>query len=949
MTENNQKNNDMKPSNDISEMLRLLRESVENEKRSPDYTVNEEDAELSAANDEIKASLEKVFEEKSLDNDKIEDDEDDFFEADEEDASWFRLIEDDEADVEEELEYLSEDEENVEDKEVFAAETEIFEEKPAEEDPDSDAPWYDEEGSENEVEIDEEKPAEEDPDGDAPWYDEEGSENEAETAYEKSAVENNTEISSNGQSVWYAVEHVLEDEAEDCLSDESSEVSLEDQSVWYDAEEGSEEEFYQDELESDLDDPEYEADLSEDDEDAFDIASNNPENDYNEENVYIYDAEKEAVEEDLYGMMPKEESVMQEDESQTDDIDIEEESVSSEDEKNVDETDITFLSTLGVVTSDDEESTEPSAPDGYAGHISYDYDGGEYVLENQKQEISSGYRNEKKITLIRLIIAGAITALLLLYDVLSFNKIELPSIFNLRVYPVSHIMISLQLLILCALFSIKQLYVGIVDLFSKKATPYSVSAVLVTMNIIYSVAISIISFEGFALYNFVAAASVVVSIAYEYLLIITEEHTFDVVSSKRGQKYAFVYDNMSKEMTGDGNISLRASTTEFNKNYFFRMRKRSEDYSYLTVLIVAVLSASVVMLLASLIFGQDSYSLRNAVLLIDVAMPMGVLGAFCYPVFRASVKALGKRGAMLGHSAVDEYSKTRFVTFDEEELFVSLKTTHLDLKPASNNNISEVLCKTSMLLSAIGGPMKRMVEVMQGDFRSAEVKIDEIFDDGISAIADGSIMLAGSAQFLVQHGVAVDCTDDDFSDADASNEVLYVSIDGKLAARYYLKYKADMEFIKLVNELGARGISVGIRTRNPGINSDIIARRCPEMKYKVYTIKSQMQTDVESQQGKKTTDSGIVAVEKTASLAYPLLACCDLKKYYKIDKVVRIASAAIGALVVAVHVILGAQQLLSPFVVLIYQAFWFLPTVLFGIIHFRHRSKRKKIKILHRR
>ena len=78
MTENNQKNNDMKPSNDISEMLRLLRESVENEKRSPDYTVNEEDAELSAANDEIKASLEKLFEEKSLDNDKIEDDEDDF-------------------------------------------------------------------------------------------------------------------------------------------------------------------------------------------------------------------------------------------------------------------------------------------------------------------------------------------------------------------------------------------------------------------------------------------------------------------------------------------------------------------------------------------------------------------------------------------------------------------------------------------------------------------------------------------------------------------------------------------------------------------------------------------------------------------------------------------------------------------------------------------------------
>ena len=243
--------------------------------------------------------------------------------------------------------------------------------------------------------------------------------------------------------------------------------------------------------------------------------------------------------------------------------------------------------------------------------------------------------------------------------------------------------------------------------------------------------------------------------------------------------------------------------------------------------------------------------------------------------------------------------------------------------------------------------MKRMVEAMQSDFVGSEVEIDEIFDDGISAYTSGVKMLAGSAQFLVQHGVAVD-ENTDFKDVDETNEVLYVSIDGKLAARYYLKYKADTEFIKLVNALGARGISVGIKTRNPGINSDIIARRCPELKYKVYTIKTPAKDESEQNLSKVTTDSGIVAAGKASSLAYPLLACCDLKKYYKFDMILRIASATLGAATVVANAITSGSAELSIISALLYQCVWMLPSILFGIFHFKHRSKKKKFKIVYR-
>ena len=82
MTEKNEKNNRSASSNDISEMLRLLRESVDSEKNAKKDENDVKDAEIIAADDEIKASLEKVFEETSLalKEDDTEDDDIDVFE-----------------------------------------------------------------------------------------------------------------------------------------------------------------------------------------------------------------------------------------------------------------------------------------------------------------------------------------------------------------------------------------------------------------------------------------------------------------------------------------------------------------------------------------------------------------------------------------------------------------------------------------------------------------------------------------------------------------------------------------------------------------------------------------------------------------------------------------------------------------------------------------------------
>ena len=63
---------------------------------------------------------------------------------------------------------------------------------------------------------------------------------------------------------------------------------------------------------------------------------------------------------------------------------------------------------------------------------------------------------------------------------------------------------------------------------------------------------------------------------------------------------------------------------------------------------------------------------------------------------------------------------------------------------------------------------------------------------------------------------------------------------------------------------------------------------------------------------------------------------------------IRIISAALGVAGVILNAIMANSADLNVLSVLLYQSFWFLPTILFGIFHFKHRSKKKKFKIVYR-
>ena len=512
----------------------------------------------------------------------------------------------------------------------------------------------------------------------------------------------------------------------------------------------------------------------------------------------------------------------------------------------------------------------------------------------------------------------------------------MPGIFDWKAFPLSHIMISLQFLVIAAAVSLKPIAKGIADAFCLRPTPYSVAGISVLVNLAYTIVVASVLPDGFVLFNFPAALAVTAATAYEYALWLIERKCFDCISSDNGQLYALVGDFEGQRPFGD-EPTQRAYRTDFVKNYFDRTGKRSKEYKYLSVLIPAsVLAGLLAMAIVWIATGDGNSGGAAAMLVMGFALPVGVMGTFSLPLL-AVILSLKGRGAIIGHSAADEYEKTRFVTFDETDLFPTIKTTYIDLKPSGNRNISEVLGKTSRLFRSIGGPLSRMVEGKDIRPGAPEAEITGIFDDGISAIVDSSEMLVGGARFMELKGVDLSAPRD-HRDADPAGEILYVAIEGRLAARYYIKYLPDEDLVSAVNSLGDRGICVGLRTRNPGVNSRIIEARCPELKYKVYTIKSVPDEERELDSYRGTVDSGIVVKDRAAGLARPLAAAISLKKYYKLDRILRFVLAALGAVIFAATAIMGRITDISSALVAAYQLAGLIPpAVAAAILYLRNK------------
>lgn len=565
----------------------------------------------------------------------------------------------------------------------------------------------------------------------------------------------------------------------------------------------------------------------------------------------------------------------------------------------------------------------------------------EYIDQSQAPEFAASMKKVFSRIKAKLVFASLFTVLLLLYENLELFGIQFGGALNPAVYPVVYIMMSLQIMLLCAAVGYEQLLRGCGDLFRGKINPSSIAFVGNAAAIVYSViqAETAVLPNEPTLFNSCAASMTLFAIIHDYLIAKRNLLSFNVISSKR-TKYAVRY--VSAEDAGipgglfeDDDVSeggvLRIEKTKFVDDFFARTGSstRSGKGYVAAYLFISVIAAALMGVYVGLGSSSGETGVAGAVFVTFFAtMPLSLFIAMSYPFYKGVSNAYELDGTILGEASAEEYSEAGAVCFDDVDAFPSYGVKVQNIKIYNNHRIDRVLYYAASAFKAAGGPLSDVFEIATMEIGTSEnVEVKAAAEGYLGVLVDDKNIVFGRAEALREYGMNLPDSvtkEDETMPADVCP--MYMLREGKLMAKLLVKYMLDSDFEFLLKELSDEGMCACIKTFDPNIDDELITSKLGGGRYP-FRVLRYTNTD-EINRISDRLSGGIVSRGTTKPLLSLIGSCSRMLSMRKAGFTVGIVEAIIAALATWLLVASGGFASLSSFVIVVYQLLWALPVVI---------------------
>lgn len=651
-----------------------------------------------------------------------------------------------------------------------------------------------------------------------------------------------------------------------------------------------------------------------------------------------------------------EEPVYEEQAELPSELEYEEEEISEEpteapEEPRVDEDTATLLTALGYSDAQSGQShhqvVRPEKKERKTVDLSlaYGYEGKEYMSHAQTAAIKNTYARNRFSMLIRLGGTLLFTILLFVYD--AFGK-SFGGALDATVYPVVNIMISLQLLLITAAFSFKQIIAGINGIFKAEPIVRSVSATALVLTVLYDIVIAIVAPETFTLYNFPAAICLLLSVFHDYLVLERETYVFDRLSSWQSVATLERIDaaDLAAEL-GEGRVgetenrigqAFRLRRGEFAENYFRHINRRHPLNKILNFIIAPVIALSLVIFIISLASDKTALEAFNIMLTVNLfALPSFMLISMSYPFYTLVSKNLNADSVIFSESDVSEYKKVDTVVFEEADLFDDSSLTINRISVCDKNRMQDVfdiMCGVSALYDRIGGRIASAFRdsTAEGDIPT-DISVVSVDDGGFEGYADGRYYTVGSDAYLTSKGISVmRYYDDKYIASNPGGVVLHIAVDGTEVFKLYLTYRISDNMLSVINELALAKTRIVMRTVDPNINLDLILRMLTStFDGKLTLVRKPYDENAEaaSSRDDSTVEGGVVVNGEVPEAILDVVKACKLYgAYSKLNFHTSIILFGAGALLSVFLGIIGALAGISSLYIVLFQIISVIPSII---------------------
>ena len=551
----------------------------------------------------------------------------------------------------------------------------------------------------------------------------------------------------------------------------------------------------------------------------------------------------------------------------------------------------------------------------------------EYTTHGQDIGLSKFYAKQRRRHVTRLVLTCVLMLVLFVYE----RSAALRSLFGEAPigarYPTLYVAVGLLLFLGGVALVGRDLLRGLAGLFRMAPTDYSVCSVGVLATLAYHVVLFLVPAKsGLSLYLSPATGSLCLLALSDLFHWYCEFSAFRVISSKR-QKYAL----LPRVSVGnrEGNAQLRLFQNEQNervlyarpvgfvRNYFTNTEKKIDHQSAYGagLLLVTALSCAVALFVYAL--GRDAgRALHSAFVAFLLSTPViSVLGT-SLPMFFATCLRLGKHAAIVGEGPVYDCSANTTVVIPDSDCFKEMPHEQFELVKNCDAERATVLIRA--LLERIGSPLVDTVHVPK-DLRLSPdaVTLTDIDEGGVAAVVSGerkTPILFGSVAYLQKYGIRVSPKKDGRYEALCRN-MLCVAIHNRLTALFIARYRAEDELPSLIEELESEGIGVKIRSKDPGVNDEMLAdlfpnNTTPPKVMKPLVSESEIATD--------RMDATVVSLGSPRECARTLGVCRCIRRAIKLGTMWQFISIFCGAIIAGALVFFDHMAALPPYAVALY-------------------------------
>ena len=444
-------------------------------------------------------------------------------------------------------------------------------------------------------------------------------------------------------------------------------------------------------------------------------------------------------------------------------------------------------------------------------------------------------------------------------------------------------------------------------------TPELSSAIVGVTVFIYEVSMAVIApiGGGYPLLASVYVIMAINSIYATYSLHNASFMAFKLVSDK-GNKYVLdkpltrtlELENMALDGAVDEYKSrcARVFRTPFVSGFYANAYKRTEktrnNLIILAISFATALVSSAIMLFMPL--GGPVSALSTFALVVALSVPAFTILSHKIPYSDAEREAIADESAIIGESALVDYSDVDVVTFEDTEVFGPDDVT---LKSASDrrSDYLDTMKKMASLFAAVGGPLARVFENALNKKYSPAAEI-AVEDDGISGIVEGERVMAGTAQYMKRHNVRVPSSHDIKV---GSTRVIYAASNGEFFATFTVHYSFSEEFALLLSAMREKGVVPLVYTRDFNINNEFM--RVLTGGSDVIRVMRRYTAYKEPEVFGRIDSSMVIKGEKTAAIDLILSA----KRYSHFQSVIAVTELSAAAVGAALAVMIAFSNMIS--------------------------------------